>query len=111
MTIADRLTLIRAGYKLAEIKEMEREEAAQQHEQEQMEPDKGMEPQQDPKPAPAEAQPEAQEPGADPDPDPRDTEIKRLKQQLAAAQRANINGKEQEPYGMDDYIKDVFARK
>lgn len=109
MTLADRLTLIRAGYKLAEIKEMEREEATQQHEQEQMEPDKGMEPEQDPKPAPAETQQEAEESGAYPD--PRDAEIERLKEQLAAAQRANINGKEQEPYGMDDYIKDVFARK
>ena len=109
MTLADRLTLIRAGYKLTEIKEMEGEEAAQQHEQEQMEPDKGMEPEQDPKPAPAETQQEAEEQGADPD--PRDAEIERLKEQLAAAQRANINGKEQEPYGMDEYIKDVFARK
>ncbi len=109
MTLADRLTLIRAGYKLAEIKEMEREEAAQQHEQEQMEPDKGMEPEQDPKPDPAETQQEAEEPGTDPD--PRDAEIERLKQQLATAQRKNINSAEADPYGMDDYINDVFARR
>lgn len=113
MTIAERITLIRAGYKLAEIKEMEAKEA-ERHEPEEVEPDNGMEPQPvggtDPKPqAEPEAGEEAQEPGADPD--PRDREIEQLKQQLAAAQRQNINGDKADPYGMDDYIKDVFARK
>ena len=113
MTIADRLTLIRAGYKLAEIKEMEAKEA-ERHEPEEVEPVNGMEPQPvggtDPQPqAEPEAGEETQEPGADPD--PRDREIEQLKQQLAAAQRQNINGDKADPYGMDDYIKDVFARK
>lgn len=114
MTIAERIALIRAGYKIGEIREMEAKEA-ERHEPEEMEPDNGMEPQPvgggtDPPPqAEPEAGEKAQEPGADPD--PRDLEIQQLKQQLAAAQRQNINGDKADPYGMDDYIKDVFARK
>lgn len=111
MTIADRLTLIRAGYKLAEIKELEAKEA-ERHEPEKVEPVNGMEPQPvggtDPQAEP-EAGEETQEQGTDPD--PRDREIEQLKQQLAAAQRQNINGDKADPYGIDDYIKDVFARK
>lgn len=113
MTIAERITLIRAGYKIGEIREMEAKEA-ERHEPEKVEPVNGMEPQPvggtETQP---QAEPEAgekpQEPGADPD--PRDREIEQLKQQLAAAQRQNINGNKADPYGMDDYIKDAFARK
>jgi hypothetical protein len=41
MTIAERITLIRAGYKIGEIREMEAKEA-ERHEPEEVEPVNGM---------------------------------------------------------------------
>ena len=110
MTLAERLSLIRAGYKAAEIREMEKE-ATEQHEPQPMESRDGMEQQpstaagpEGPDPAPEETQ--AEETGND----PRDAEILRLKSELDAARRQNINSSEKAPYGMDDYIRDVFKR-
>ena len=112
MTIMERLTLIRAGYKAAEIREMEQKEVAEPHEPQPMESRDGME--QQPSPAagpegPDAAQEETQAPDAGED--ARDAEIRRLKSELDAARRQNINSSEKEPYGMDDYIRDVFARR
>lgn len=113
MTLSERLSLIRAGYKAAEIREMEKE-GTEQHEPQPMESRDGMEQQQSTA-AGAEGEnsppePEAQEQGEIPD-DPRDAEIRQLKEQLAAAQRNNINSTSGKPYGDDEYIRDVFARR
>lgn len=114
MTIMDRLALIRAGYKASEIREMEQKEGTAQHEPQQMESRNGLAEQQStaagaegPDAAQAQESPEQGENA----PDPRDAEIAQLKADLAAAQQRNINTTSERPYGDDDYIRDVFARR
>ena len=117
MTLTERLSLIRAGYKAAEIKEMEKEVSVQ-HEQPQMEPGNGMDQQQSAAAAGAEGQnppetPEAPEQGepAENGNDPRDDEIAQLKRKIEEMQRDNINRNGAQPYGDDEYIRDVFSRR
>lgn len=114
MTLAERLSLIRAGYKAAEIREMEKE-GTEQHEPQPMESPDGMEQQQSTA-AGTEGTDAPQEPETPKEPgeipvDPRDDEIRHLKEQIAQIQRQNINANTKQPYGDDDYIRDVFARR
>lgn len=108
MKISDYITLIRAGYSRQEIKQMEE---AEQHEPQPLEPRDGMDEQQSTA-AGTEGQDSAPEPETEePREDARDAEIRRLTEELAASRRLNIQQNEKQPYGDDDYIKDVFARR